>query len=109
LKKHTPTDGTPSNGTAGSKSAPNNGKLATPLSPPRFVMPAKNERKRITLIITATLDHNIELFSLATGRMKTDIVVTALSEFLQRQNIDPTQDRRRAVRHLLQGADSADR
>jgi len=65
-------------------------------------MPNSNERKRITLIVSATLDHNIELFSLATGRMKTDIVITALSEFLQRHNVDPNQDRRTAVRDLLQ-------
>ena len=90
------------NGVAGAIPAHANGTRATSLPPPRFVMPTKDERKRITLIITATLDHNIELFSLATGRMKTEIVIAALSEFLQRQNINPNQDRRSAVRDLLQ-------
>jgi hypothetical protein len=104
LKKHSLKNGTEFNGTALPKSARNR-MVATSLSPtPRFVMPAKNERKRVTLIVTTTLDHNIELFSLATGRRKTEIGVTALSEFLQRQNIDPTQDRRTAVRDLLQAA-----
>jgi hypothetical protein len=105
LKKHTPKDGARSNGIARHGSAQTNGMLATSSPPPpRFVMPNKSERKRITLIVNATLDHNIELFSLATGRMKTEIVVTALSEFLERHNIDPNQDRRTAVRDLLQVA-----
>jgi hypothetical protein len=90
----------PHNG-AGSLPAKPNSATVPPLPLSRFVMPAKNDRKRITLIVSATLDYNIELFSFATGRMKTEIVVAALSEFLQRNNIDPTQDRRGAVRDLL--------
>lgn len=101
MKKHTLTNGAPTNGAGKLTSAQSNRLVATPSPPPHFVMPTKSERKRITLIVTATLDHNIELFSLATGRMKTEIVATALSEFLQRQNIDPNQDRRHAVRDLL--------
>ena len=102
LKKQPRTNGAPFHNGAESSPAKSNGMLSTSLSSPRFVMPNNNERKRITLIVSATLDHNIELFSLATGRMKTDIVVTALSEFLQRHNVDPNQDRRTAVRDLLQ-------
>jgi len=110
LRKPIPTNGAPTNGAGKHKSAQNNGMLVAPAPPPpRFVMPTKDERKRITLIVTATLDHNIELFSLATGRLKTEIVVTALSEFLQRQNIDPNQDRRHAVRDLLRVDGSASR
>ena len=101
MKKHISKKAVPTTGVAGTKAAHSNGTLATSLTP-RFVMPTKDDRKRITLIITATLDHNIELFSLATGRMKTEIVIAALSEFLQRHNIDPHQDRRTAVRDLLQ-------
>ena len=100
LKKHTSKNGAPSNG-AVNGSAQTNGTRATSLPPARFAMPNKNDRKRITLIVSATLDHNIELFSLATGRMKTEIVITALSEFLRRNNVDPNQDRRTAVSELL--------
>lgn len=102
MKKPKNRNAVSTNGVPGTILAHTNGTHATSLPPPRFVMPTKDERKRITLIITATLDHNIELFSLATGRMKTEIVITALSEFLQRQHIDPNQDRRSAVRDLLQ-------
>lgn len=101
MNKRAKRNAVPANGVPESHSASRNGAQATTLPPPRFVMPTKTERKRITLIINATLDHNIELFSLATGRMKTDIVVTALSEFLERNNVDPHQDRRNAVRDLL--------
>ena len=78
------------------------------LPPPGSVMPKKNERKRITLIVSAVLDDSIELFSLATGRTKSEIVITALSEFLSRHNIDPSQDRRTALRALLQIDTTAD-
>lgn len=101
MRKRKSTNGALSHNGAGSQPAKPNGATAPPLPLSRFVMPAKNDRKRITLIVSATLDYNIELFSFATGRMKTEIVVTALSEFLQRNNIDPTQDRRDAVRDLL--------
>jgi hypothetical protein len=96
-KKRTPANGAPTSGTAQHR----NGMPAAALPPPGSVMPSRQDRKRITLIVSATLDHNIELFSLATGRMKTEIVVTALSEFLARHNVDPQQDRRSAIRDLL--------
>lgn len=102
MKKQKIANGSTINGTARSRLQRSSLHPATSSPVARFVMPSGNERKRITLIVTATLDHNIELFSLATGRMKTEIVVTALSEFLERHNIDPTQDRRTAVRDLLQ-------
>jgi hypothetical protein len=103
LKARKPANGAPA-GSAALRSAEGrtNHQPAAPLRESRFTMPPKGERKRITLIVTATLDHNIELFSLATGQLKTEIVIDALSEYLKRHNVDPAQDRRGAVREMLQ-------
>jgi len=51
--------------------------------------------------MSQALDDSIEMYCIATGRKKTEVVMTALKEFLERNNIDPFLDRRAQLEGLL--------
>jgi hypothetical protein len=58
-------------------------------------------RARITLVMSQALDDSIEIYCLATSRKKTEVVMTALTEFLQRNHVDPFLDRRAQLQKLV--------
>jgi hypothetical protein len=45
-----------------------------------------DRKVRVTLVVSETLDKDIEVFSAITGRKKTEIVTAALSNYLSEQN-----------------------
>lgn len=64
-------------------------------------LPPQSERTRITLMMSTALDRNIELYAIASGRKKTEVVLTALSEFLKDEGIQLEQGQASYVLRLL--------
>lgn len=64
----------------------------------------KPRKARVTLVINTAIDKNVELFCIANNRKKTDVVVTALTEYLQRNSVQsPTQNPSARIAALLAG------
>jgi hypothetical protein len=58
------------------------------------VKPAKRVRAlgaktRLTLLMPAVLDRNLEVFSAKEGTLKTYVVIDALTEFLKKRGVQP--------------------
>ena len=50
---------------------------------------ASSPKKRLTLLMPAVLDRNLEIFSAKEGTIKTHVVIDALTEFLMKRGVQP--------------------
>lgn len=63
--------------------SPGNGSTAPVAKEGRLVYPSSDELKRITLVIPANLDLNVEIYARSTGELKMQVIAQALASFLQ--------------------------
>jgi hypothetical protein len=64
--------------------------VVKPIKDGKLVVPKSNAKKRVTLILPAGLDFNLEIYCKATGRLKMDVTKEALIKFLESVGIpDP--------------------
>lgn len=47
------------------------------------------EKVRITLVLPKSLDQNLKLFACASGKLQSEVLIDALSDFLARQGFEP--------------------
>ncbi len=55
----------------------------------RPVAYAAAPKKRLTLLMPAVLDRNLEIFSAKEGTLKTYVIIDALTEFLTKRGVQP--------------------
>jgi hypothetical protein len=62
----------------------------------------ETKRARVTLILSQTLDQNVELLCMVQGQKKTDVVQSALREYLIKNGVkNPDLDHKENVRGML--------
>ncbi len=64
-------------------------------------IPSRADRKRITLIVSSVLDQNLELYGMISGKLKTEIVASALAEYLTNRGMNPFENRTERLRQVI--------